>query len=115
MIVTVYDEYIKSNFLTKTCCLFLLEDIRYARVVKSHNYGIDTRAVYIVLSKEPIEGKNLAVSFDPRKQIVIRVTSQNYLKIKQKLTPLHVTIPFSIIEDVFKGSIGNNKQITSDC
>lgn len=102
MMVTITDEYIQSSFFFKKCCKLSFDEIRYVRFVKSYNYGADIRAVYIVISNELIKGKHLAITFNPKKQIVIRVTSRNYPQVKQMLTPLQLLIPFPKNFDVLK-------------
>lgn len=83
---------IKTVFMRKVCCFFKYDDIKYARFTKSTNYGFDLNAIYLVLSNEPIKGDNLAISFNPKTQIVIRITSKNQLKIKAVLTMLSLEI-----------------------
>ena len=76
--------------LKKRYCGLHYQDIKHVLLVKSKNYGFDTKAGYIVLSNEPIEGKNLALSFKPTTQIVIRVSSKNYSWIRDSLSPLSI-------------------------
>ena len=91
IIVTKIDNIkIASSLLKKKCCEMNFQDIQYVSFVSSFNYGLDIKASYIVLSNEPIKGKNLAVSFSPKTQIVIRVSSKNYPMVKEWLLPLPI-------------------------
>lgn len=90
IIVKMGTSKIESFLLKKRYCGLHYQDIKHVLLVKSKNYGFDTKAGYIVLSNEPIEGKNLALSFKPTTQIVIRVSSKNYSWIRDSLSPLSI-------------------------
>lgn len=90
MVTKIDDTKITSFFLKKKCCEINLQDIQYISFVNSVNYGLDTKAGYIILSEFPISGKNLALSFVPKTQIVIRVSSKNYSWVRKSLHPLSI-------------------------
>ena len=91
VIVTRIDELKASSFFINAKCYEInFQDVKYISFVTSANYGLDTNAVYIVLSNEKIKGKNLALSFSPKKQIVIRLSSKNYLWVRNILQALSI-------------------------
>ncbi len=82
--VYLYEDKIQSRLLKKICCELSLKDVHYVRFVQSWNYGADTTPIYMVLSKEKIEDlKNLALTYDLKRQIVLRVTSKNWGVMKE--------------------------------
>jgi len=84
-VVKIDGNIIESIFFKRIYCKMTFDDAQYISFLKSSNYGIDIFAKYIVLSNEPICKKNIALTFQVKKQIVIRVSSKNYAKIKTLL------------------------------
>ena len=79
------EEGVTSFLLGKKLVRLKWEDIRYASVEKSFNYGADRKSVYMVLSIAEIQGKNLAVSYDMYKQVVVRIDEKNHIFVKEKV------------------------------
>ena len=72
-------KMVQSKRNQKTLCSFSWQDINYLSFVKSYNYSNDVKPIYVVLSKEFCpRTKNAALSFDEKKQIVLRMTKRNY-------------------------------------
>lgn len=77
-IVHLYHDHIESRIVGKTKCSYAWNEIKYIRFVKSYNSGADIAPVYIVLSKDEITPRiNLALTYDIKKEIVIRLTAKN--------------------------------------
>ena len=77
-ITYLYDDHIESKVYRKKKCSYAWNEIKYIRFVKSYNTGKDIVPVYIVLSKDEITPrKNMALTYDIKKEIVIRLTAKN--------------------------------------
>ena len=113
-VVKIKDNVVESGLLTKIFCRMSFKDVPYVSFLNSFNYGFDVFAKYIVLSNEPICQKNIALTFHTKKQIVIRVSSKNYTKIKTLLPQTisaHLPTSFKNFQDwVLKHEIHLLKQ-----
>lgn len=85
---------IKNIFLKKNYCHLYYNEIQYACFSKSANYGSDASAFYLTVSKAAVKRKNIALTFNPKKEIVIRIDSKNYLLVKEALKTLSLD-PFN--------------------
>jgi hypothetical protein len=79
MHVVIGETCIQNKLFYKKYCSLCLEDINYFAFSKSCNYGFDTDSIYMILSHIQIDPiRNIALSYNPRTQIVVRITKRNY-------------------------------------
>ena len=73
--VWLNEAYLETRyFITKKVFLRLnWDEVRYIAFTRSINYSFDFAPIYVVLSKEPIIGREFALTYDVKKQIVLRV------------------------------------------
>ncbi|MBE6697759.1 MAG: hypothetical protein E7581_04470 [Ruminococcaceae bacterium] len=87
MYAIISETHLQTKMFHKDYCTLCWEDVKHIAFTNSFNYGYDTQPIYMVLSHNQIDSThNIALSYNPKTQIVIRISENNCQNIIDNMT-----------------------------